>query len=102
MSERRDKSKLFPGGQPRSLYGGSPSAPYYVSGGYGRAVRDTVPQPPLLHTFLPERMRTPHSQPLYHQAPLGLSHPAHLGSTLYSYPAHYLGAPPQSVYPRKL
>ncbi|CAL8347106.1 unnamed protein product [Lota lota] len=111
--DRRDKSKLFPTIQPRSLYGGSQPPPSYLFTGYGRAVRDSLPQPPPLQAFLPERTRTPHSQPLYHQAPVGLSHPAHLGSTIYSYPSYCFstwtdqseyalnGVSPQSVYPHK-
>ncbi|XP_059920424.1 AT-rich interactive domain-containing protein 5A [Gadus macrocephalus] len=109
-SERRDKSKRFLTSEPRPLYAGSQPPPSYLFTDYGRAVRDSMPQPPPLQAFLPERMRTAHSQPLYHQAPVGLSHPAHF----YSYPSYYLsawsdqseyaraGVSPQSVYPRKL
>ncbi|CAL8248655.1 unnamed protein product [Merluccius merluccius] len=107
--ERRDKSKLFPSLQHRSLHAGSQAPPSYL-----RPVRDSLPQQLPRHVFHPEIMRTPYFQPLYHQAPIGLGHTAHLGSTIYQYPPFGLstwtgqseyaraGVSPPSVYPHKL
>ena len=50
--ERRDKSKLFPSLQHRSLHAGSQPPPSYLTG-YGRPVRDSLPQPLPRHVYLP-------------------------------------------------
>ncbi|KAG7270642.1 hypothetical protein CRUP_010937 [Coryphaenoides rupestris] len=111
-SERRDKSKpLSLSLQPRAMYAGSqPPSPYLLTG-YGCSSLPHPPPPPLPpQAFLPERTRTPHTQPLYHQAPAGRSHAAHLASAFYGYPSYCLatwgeypvvGVSPPSTYPYK-
>lgn len=100
--EKRDKPRAGPqkvSNAPLSL--SHPTASRLQScalSNYEKADRDSEQQSLLHPTFLPNRMRLPPSQLLYHHVPIGLAQSALVGSTVYQYPYALPQLNPQTGY----
>lgn len=85
QTEKREKcrtgSQKFPH-QQGMVHSAAQLPVFCVLSGYDKSVRDSRPQPPLHSLFLPNRMRLPQSQLMYHhRVPVGPAPPA-----IYPYP----------------
>ncbi|XP_026198759.1 AT-rich interactive domain-containing protein 5A [Anabas testudineus] len=113
QTDKRDKSRTMLQKAPpaqQSLSHSSTTLPVCILSSYDKSGRDSRHQPPLHPSFLPSRMRLPHSQLIYPHVPVGPAHPALLGPAVYPYPYPIsLLNPPTgytctlpAIYPHKL
>lgn len=115
QTEKREKSRTMPQKVPpipQNLSHSTTSLPVScVLSSYDKSGRDSRLQPPLHPAFLPNRMRLPQSQLMYHHVPVSPAHSALIGSTVYPYPYSIPLLNPQTgytlpamnpVYPHKL
>ncbi|XP_056147513.1 AT-rich interactive domain-containing protein 5A [Lampris incognitus] len=114
QTEKRERSKTMPAkhfSTQQSLSHSSATLPVtHPPMGSDRAGKNSHHEPPPQPAFIPSRMRLPYFQPVYHQIPVGPTHPAITGSAIYSYPYFSTWSPQpgytipstNSVYPYKL
>ncbi|XP_041856545.1 AT-rich interactive domain-containing protein 5A [Melanotaenia boesemani] len=115
QAEKRERSRTMPqkvSPTQHSLPSSTATLPTScVLSSYDKSVRDSRRQPPLHPTFLSHRMRLPQSPLMYRHMPVGLSHSALIGPTVYPYPypipllnpqAGYTIPAMNPIYPHKL
>nr|XP_043883054.1 AT-rich interactive domain-containing protein 5A isoform X1 [Solea senegalensis]XP_043883055.1 AT-rich interactive domain-containing protein 5A isoform X1 [Solea senegalensis] len=114
QTERRDKSRtmLHKVPAPQSLSHPGAALPVLcVLSSYDKSARDSRHLPPFHPVFLPNRMRLPQSQLMYHRIPMGPGPSALSGSAVYPYPYSVPLLNPQPgyslpamnpIYPHKL
>ncbi|XP_044053209.1 AT-rich interactive domain-containing protein 5A [Siniperca chuatsi] len=115
QTEKREKSRTMLQKVPptqQSLSHSTASLPVScVLSSYDKSGRDSRHQPPLHPAFLPNRMRLPQSQLMYHHVPVGPTHSALIGSAVFPYPYSIPLFNPQTgytlpamnpIYPHKL
>ncbi|KAM9743515.1 AT-rich interactive domain-containing protein 5A [Menidia menidia] len=115
QTDKRERSRTMPqkvASTQHSLSAASTPLPVScILPSYEKSGRDSRPQPPLNPAFLPHRMRLHPSHLMYRHMPVGPSHSALIGSSMYPYPYPIPFLNPQAgytfpamtpIYPHKL
>ncbi|XP_076587240.1 AT-rich interactive domain-containing protein 5A [Chaetodon auriga] len=115
QTEKREKSRTMlqkvPPAQQSLSHSAAGLPVSCILSSYDKSGRDSRHQPTLHPTFLPNRMRLPQSQLMYHHVPVSPAHSALIGPAVYPYPYSIPLLNPQSgynlpamnpIYPHKL
>ncbi|KAM4577417.1 AT-rich interactive domain-containing protein 5A [Odontesthes bonariensis] len=90
QTEKRERARTMPQKVPGTQHSMSPTTtPLPAScilSGYDKSGRDFRHQPPINPAFLPHRIRLHQSHLMYRHVPVGPSHSALIGPTVYPYP----------------